>query len=127
LINRREFAVGIGLSAVAAVTGSKAVAEETGMHGVIDHLIAHDGKRDELISILLEGTRDMPGLLSYVVAKDLEDENALWVTEVWESMQKHLESFSLDAVQEIMARGKPLIASFGERVETLPVGGQGLT
>ena len=126
-MNRREFAVGVGLSAVAALSGSQTLAEQSQMHGVIDKLIAQDGKRDELISILLNGTRDMPGLLSYVVAKDLEDESALWVTEVWESLQKHQESFRLQAVQEIMAKGKPLIADFGERVETLPVGGQGLT
>ncbi len=126
MTNRREFAVGIGLAAVAALTGSQSLAEQSSMHGVIDKLIAHDGKRDELIAILLKGTRDMPGCLSYVVAKDREDENALWVTEVWESLQKHEESFLLDSVQEIIAKGKPLIAGFGERIETSPVGGHGL-
>ncbi|MDJ0751150.1 MAG: putative quinol monooxygenase [Woeseiaceae bacterium] len=125
-MNRRDFAAGVGLSAIAAFCGSQSLAAQSQMHGVIDKLITHDGKRDELISILLKGTKDLPGCLSYVVSKDLEDANALWVTEVWESRQKSEESFLLESVQEIMAKGKPLIASFGERVETQPVGRVGL-
>ena len=125
-MNRREFTVGAGLTTIAALSGSRSMAEQHRMHGVIDKLIVHDGKRDELIAILLRGTGDMPGCLSYVVSKDLEDANALWVTEVWESMEKYGQSFQLDAVQEIIAKGKPMIADFGERIEIAPVGGYGL-
>ena len=126
MISRREFTAGVGLTAITALTGSRSHAEQSSMFGVIDKLIVHDGKRDELVAILLKGTRDMPGCLSYVVSKDREDKNTLWVTEVWESFEKHEESFLLDSVQEIIAKGKPLIAGFGERVETSPVGGYGL-
>ena len=125
-MNRREFTIGAGFTAAAALSGSQTMAADAEMHGVIDKIITHDGKRDEFISIILEGTSGMPGLLSYIVSKDLKDDNALWVTEVWESLQKHQDSFRLDAVQAMMAKGKPLIADFGERVETRPVGGQGL-
>ena len=59
------------------------------MYGLIGKMIAAPGKRDELISILLAGTTDMPGCLSYVVSQDKTDENALWVTEVWESQASH--------------------------------------
>ena len=40
------------------------------MHGIIGKLIAADNKRDELIEILIAGSKDMPGCQSYVVAKD---------------------------------------------------------
>ena len=96
------------------------------MYGIIGKLIAHDDKRDELIAVLLEGTRDMPGCLSYVIARDRSDENALWITEVWENQDSHAASLSLESVQQAIARGKPLIAGFGERFETSPVGGHGL-
>ena len=96
------------------------------MYGLIGKMIAAPGKRDELISILLNGTKDMPGCLSYVIAKDSADENALWVTEVWESQAAHTESLSLPIVQQAMAQGKPMIKGFGERFETTPVGGHGL-
>ena len=97
------------------------------MYGIIGKMIAHEDKRDELIAILLDGTRDMPGCLSYVIAKDAAEKNALWITEVWENQESHAASLSLDSVQQAIAKGKPLIAGFGERFETEPVGGQGLS
>jgi quinol monooxygenase YgiN len=96
------------------------------MFGIIGKMVANENMRDELIAILLEGTKDMPGCLSYVIAKDLSDENALWITEVWESHESHEASLSLDSVQQAISRGRPLIAGFGERYETSPVGGHGL-
>ena len=97
------------------------------MHGLISKMIAHDEKRDELISILLDGTKDMPGCLSYVISKDMTDENALWITEVWDSKENHQASLSLETVKAAISKGKPLIAGFGERIETTPVGGHGLS
>jgi quinol monooxygenase YgiN len=61
-----------------------------------------------------------------VVARDLDDANAIWITEVWEDEASHRASLSLPSVQQAMARGKPLIASFDERLVTEPVAGQGL-
>ncbi len=89
-------------------------------------MIAAPGKRDALIEILLEGQAELPGCLSYIVARDTEDENAIWIIEVWESQARHQASLSLPSVQQAIERGKPLIAGFGERFETEPVGGVGL-
>jgi quinol monooxygenase YgiN len=75
---------------------------------------------------LLEGVADMPGCLSYVVAKDPSDENAIWITEVWDDQASHEASLSLPSVRQAIARGRPLIAGFGESVVTEPVGGHGL-
>jgi quinol monooxygenase YgiN len=96
------------------------------MYGLIGKMIAVSGQRDALISVLLEGTAEMSGCLSYVVAKDPADVNAIWITEVWDSEQSHQVSLSLPAVQQAIARGKPLIASFGHTTVTEPVGGHGL-
>jgi len=97
------------------------------MHGLIVKITAVEGKRDELIAILLQGTRDMPGCLSYIVARDPADATTIWVTEVWDDQASHTASMSLAAVQEAIAGGKPLIARFEQRVVTEPVGGHGLT
>lgn len=96
------------------------------MYGLMGRMIAQPGQRDALIAILLEGTDAMPGCLSYVVAKDLKDPNAIWVTEIWDSRDSHTGSLKLPAVQAAIARGKPLIAGFDSYVETEPVGGVGL-
>ncbi len=96
------------------------------MYGLIARIQATPGQRDALASILVEGATDMPGCLSYVVARHLGDPDSLWVTEVWESQASHEASLSLPSVQEAMAAGRPLIARFSERTVTEPVGGYGL-
>lgn len=96
------------------------------MFGLIGKMVAAPGKRDELAGILLGGTGAMPGCLSYIVAKDPRDTNALWITEVWDSAESHKASLSLPSVKEAIAKGRPLIASFGDMVQTEPIGGVGL-
>jgi quinol monooxygenase YgiN len=96
------------------------------MYGLIGKMVAAEGRRDELARILLDGVSGMPGCLSYVVSEDNEDAEALWITEVWESAEHHQASLSLPSVQEAIQRGRPLIAGFGERHETRPLGGHGL-
>ncbi|MGH8177171.1 MAG: putative quinol monooxygenase [Steroidobacter sp.] len=96
------------------------------MYGLIGKFSAAPGQRDALIAILLEGVQQMPGCLSYIVAKDSVDADAIWITEVWDRKESHAASLSLPAVRQAIARGKPLIASFGESFTTMPVGGAGL-
>jgi len=68
----------------------------------------------------------MPGCLSYVVATDSADPDALWVTEVWDSAASHQASLALPAVKAAITKARPLIAGFSNRVETTPIGGLGL-
>jgi quinol monooxygenase YgiN len=96
------------------------------MYGLIGKMLATPGRRDELMQILLEGTSAMPGCLSYIIAADSGDDDAIWITEVWESRESHEASLSLPDVQAAIARGRPMITGFGERFETVPVGGAGL-
>lgn len=96
------------------------------MYGLIGKMSAVDGRRDELSAILLEGLRDMPGNLIYVVANDPSDANALWITEVWTDKAAHEASLALPSVQDAIQRGRPLIAGMERIAETQPVGGQGL-
>jgi len=96
------------------------------MYGLIGRMTATPGKRDALIEILLEGVSGMPGCLSYVVAADPSDDDAIWVTEVWDSQSSHQASLSLPSVREAITCGRPLIAVFDRHIETVPVGGHGL-
>ena len=97
------------------------------MYGLIGKLNAVPGQRDALAAILVEGTQAMPGCLSYIVASDPAADNALWITEVWDSQERHKASLSLPAVQAAIAKGRPMIAGFGTRVETVPIGGYGIS
>ena len=96
------------------------------MYGLIGKMRTAPGARDALIDILLEGVSGMPGCLSYVVGRDPTDPDALWITEVWVSEEAHRASLDLPSVRDAIARGRPLIAGFGERFVTEPVGGHGL-
>ena len=96
------------------------------MYGRIGKMTAVAGRRDDLAAILLEGTQAMPGCLSYVVATDPGNADALWITEVWDSPARHRASLALPEVQAAIKKGMPLIAGFGDAVETAPLGGYGL-
>ena len=97
------------------------------MYGLISKITTVPGHRDALASVLVDGTGSMPGCLSYVVASDPTDDNALWVTEVWDNEASHKASLSLPAVHAAIAKGRPMIAGFSNRVETAPIGGVGLS
>ena len=96
------------------------------MYGLIEKMTAVKGKRDDLIAILLEGMQEMPGCLSYIVAKDPGDDVTIWVTEAWQDEASHKASLSLPSVQEAIQKGRPLIAGMDSIATTRPVGGHGL-
>ncbi|TKT77375.1 putative quinol monooxygenase [Aquamicrobium sp. LC103] len=96
------------------------------MYGLIGKMRAVAGERDRLVEILLGSTGEMPGCLSYVIAVDPADADAIWITEAWDSAESHKASLSLPRVQEAIAKARPLIAGFDSHVETAPVGGVGL-
>ena len=96
------------------------------MYGLIGKMTAVSGQRDALASAMLEGTTAMPGCLSYIIAHDPADADALWITEVWDSKESHAASLALPAVKAAIAVGRPLIAGFSNRTETTPIGGYGL-
>jgi quinol monooxygenase YgiN len=126
-VGRRQFI--LGSAATLGTTASGFALPQESKHemfGLIGQMIAVPGQQDALISILLEGTHDMPGCLSYIVAKDTSDQNAIWITEVWDSEASHRASLSLPQVKNAITRGKPLIAQFANSTTTKPVGGHGL-
>ena len=97
------------------------------MYGLIGKMTATLGQRDALAAILLDGTGAMAGCLSYIIATDPTEPDALWITEVWVSAASHQASLGLPAVQAAIAKGRPLIAVFSHRTETIPLGGVGLS
>jgi quinol monooxygenase YgiN len=123
LQRRTLLGAGFGLCAASTLT---ACGQEGAMYGLIGKMLAKPGQRDALISILLEGTGEMPGCRIYLIATDPADANAIWITEVWDTEEQHTASLQLPAVQAAIARARPLIEGFGERFVTTPVGGVGL-
>ena len=96
------------------------------MYGLIVKLTAVAGKREELIAILKESAADMPGCLSYIVAKDAAEANVLWVTEAWDSQASHDASLSQPAVKKAIPRAQAIVANFERIAQTSPIWGAGL-
>lgn len=96
------------------------------MFGMIGKMRAKPGQREALLALLLDEVGAMPGCISYVVARDPEDADALWITEIWNSAEDHKASLSLPQVQAAIGKARPMIAGFDLSVRTEPVGGIGI-
>jgi quinol monooxygenase YgiN len=127
-LGRREFVTAsIGAGAYALFAPAGAVLAGGNMYGLIGKMTAAAGRREELIKILLDGVANMPGCISYIVAKDVKDADGIWITEVWYSKDSHAASLKLPQVKDAIAKGRPLIKNFDVYHETEPVGGHGLS
>jgi len=121
-IGRREV---IGGAVAIAMIGwpACALAAENERYGMIGKITARAGQRAALAAALAGGSGAMPGCLAYVVAEDVADADALWVTEIWENKAAHEASLSLPAVRAAIAMGRPLIAGFETVAQTRPISG----
>ncbi|WP_373355675.1 putative quinol monooxygenase [Pseudoroseicyclus sp. CXY001] len=90
------------------------------MHGVIGRINAKPGMRDELLTTLGSGTGRLPGCLSYIVARDIDAGDVIWVTEIWENAAAHAAALRLPQVKETIARVRPMMIGI-ERVATTHV------
>ena len=94
------------------------------LYGLIGQIRSVPGSREELLTYLLEASQNMPGNLAYLVAKDANDGESIWITEVWTNAATHQASLSLPHVQAAITKARPLIAGFGTRAEVIPAGGR---
>jgi quinol monooxygenase YgiN len=97
------------------------------MYGLIGKMISKPGQRDSLLAFILQGAENMPGCLSYIVARDTGDQDAIWITEVWTDEESHQASLQLPSVQNAIAQAMPLIQSLEPGIVTQPIGGVGLS
>jgi quinol monooxygenase YgiN len=92
-------------------------------------MTAHPGEGQALRDLLLEAAAvvaELPGCEVWIVSATPDDADTVWVIEVWRSEADHEASLQDDRVREIIARARPLIAGFGERITMRPLGGKGL-
>jgi quinol monooxygenase YgiN len=98
--------------------------------GLVGSFTAQPGQRDALVALLLEAAsllETFPNCDLWFVSTAPDDPDAVWVTEVWRNQAAHAASLGDARVQEIIGRGRPLIAGFGTRITLEPIGGKGLS
>lgn len=98
------------------------------MYGVIVKFRANPGRRAELIQVLSEGFRNMALCHSYILAEDDQDENGVWLTEIWESAEAHAAAVARPDIAAVIASATADNLSAGPEMRflTRPVAGQGL-
>ena len=90
--------------------------------------IAHEGKRDELISILAqaaEGMTDVTACHLYLIHKDNKDENAIRIYELWDSKEAHDASLKAPGAAELIGKAMPMLNGMPEVMEWEAVAGKG--
>jgi quinol monooxygenase YgiN len=99
------------------------------MYGLQGKFMAHPGKRDQLLGLLLKSAEDLKnfdGCYLYVISTTPTDPDAIWITEAWRSKVEHDASLQLESTRAVIAQARPLIAGMSDSVELEPVGGVGL-
>ena len=98
-----------------------------GLHG---KLTATAGNGDALAEILLEASRLVSGAKGchiYLVSRDVEDPESVWVTEVWDSVEDHDNSLKDDKVRALIGKAMPLLDGRPEKGLVMQViGGKGI-
>lgn len=97
--------------------------------GYIGSMRTKPGHRDDVVTILTrgqDGLRDA-GCRVYAVGLDPEDEDKIWVSEIWESAQHHADSLQLPGTRAAIAEAMPMLTGefSGQKVEI--VGGLGVS
>lgn len=115
MLDRRAVVGGVTL---ATLLGSDAQAGTAGdaPYASVGRIRAKSGRRSDLIAAIERGG-EMPGNLSYYIAEDVADADAVWVFETWRDKAAHDASLALPAVRAAIAAARPLIAGFESGAE----------
>ncbi|MGM8363806.1 putative quinol monooxygenase [Flavobacterium sp. ARAG 55.4] len=97
------------------------------LHG---KLTAKSGHQEEVTTILLEASKlvsTSKGCKVYVIGKDENDQNSVYVTEIWDSKDDHDNSLNVEGVKELIMKVMPKLdgqPTKGQELEIL--GGAGI-
>ena len=73
-----------------------------------------------MVRLVLNGSDEMPGCHSYIVAKDAQDADVIWVSEVWDSAEMQKASMDIPNVKQSVEQAMPMIAGFETIATTVP-------
>lgn len=97
------------------------------LHG---KLTAKSGHREKLADILIQASQlvsSAKGCKLYVIGKDKNDANTVYVTEIWDSKEDHENSLKVDGVRGLILQAMPILdrqPTKGQELEIL--GGTGI-
>ena len=91
---------------------------------------AKDGNREQLTSILINTSKlvsTAKGGIVYVLSKDNNDKNSVWVTQIWDSKEDHDNSLKVEGVKELISKAIPIFDGQPQKGQELEIlGGKGV-
>ncbi len=96
-------------------------------YGYYGKITSHDGKRDELVDILLKASELLQKnaeCFHYIVGT--VDKNSIWVSELWSSKETHDSSLEPDEIRSLIMTARPLIRHMSNAIESEVYGGKGI-
>lgn len=98
-------------------------------YGYIGSMRTREGRRDEVIAILLSGSEGLraAGCQVYAVGTDPAESDVIWVTEIWDSAERHAASLQLPEAKAAIATAMPMLTGDFTCQEVAVVGGLGVT
>jgi len=97
------------------------------LHG---SLTAKAGEKEKLASILVKASQllsDAPGCKLYAIGLSDSEENAVYITEIWDSKEDHDNSLKDANIQNLIKEAMPLIDGAPTQGQVLTiVGGKGI-
>ncbi|MGV3539493.1 MAG: putative quinol monooxygenase [Rufibacter sp.] len=98
-------------------------------YALFGKMTSQPGKRDELLSILSKAAQlvaTAKGCHHYILYKDAQHPDWIWVSEIWDSEEDHDNSLKIDGCMELISQALPLLAGKPEKIELAVVGGKGI-
>ena len=99
------------------------------MYATTGGFLSKPGKRDELISTLLQAASlvsEIEGCQVYVVCEDTSNPDGVAVFEVWDSREAHDASLQHNRVISLTSTARPLLGGINMSVELNVKGGHGI-
>jgi quinol monooxygenase YgiN len=99
-------------------------------YALLNKLTAKPGERSSIIDILIESGKlfdDNPACYLYLVSESAEDQNAIWVVDLWTTKEAHQEALQNPQLRPYVEKSLPLLEGMPEQIEVRPVGGKGLS
>jgi len=97
-------------------------------YGLFGSFVAKDGKRDELLDILLRASellQQNSDCIHYIVSTS-DGANVVWVYETWLTKEGHDKSLEPEDIRSLIQKAMPLIDSIGNQTELSVNGGKGI-
>ena len=85
-------------------------------------------KGEELAGLMLQASKlvsTLKGCKFYIVQLSETEQDTVLITEVWDSKEDHQASLAVPAIQELIAKARPMISNMSHHAGS-PLGGHGI-